>query len=130
MEVYELFCTPKWQYPGLQPSTGRAVPCNELFYIQNVFKFNFLCSSHPFTTINSTKQSDIFSDLDLHLILSHWYKQTFKTKFPVNCAALHTTQGKHEAGCRRCHRRNSEILCYHVIYNRKNPGEIKKGTKK
>lgn len=124
--AYELFCNPKWQCPGVQLSTRRAVPCNELFQIQSVFKFSFLCSSPPFSTINTTKQRLIFSDQDLHLTLYRCCKQIFKTKFPVNCSALHATQWKHETGCHRCHGRNGGTLYYHVIHNRKKTKSNKK----
>lgn len=95
-----------------------------------VFSSSISCALHLLSPQSIPQNSLIFFQTYIYLLpsLYHWYKQTLKTKFPVNCAALHSTQGKHEAGCRRCHRRNGGILYYHVIYSRKNPAEIKQAT--
>lgn len=120
MGVYELFFTPNGNVQDSNLPLGGLCPAMTCS-TSSVFKFNFLSPQ------SIPQVSDIFSDLDLHLTLCHWYKQTFKTEFSVNCAALHTTQGKHETGC-RCHRRNGGILNYHVMYNRKKGRRNKKGT--
>lgn len=85
------------------------------------------CALHLLSPQSIPQNSLTFFQTYIYLLpsLYHWYKQTLKTKFPVNCAALHSTQGKHEAGCRRCHRRNGGILYYHVIYSRKKPSRDK-----